>query len=116
MARPLNLHHNRRWTVLCREPRRWQAGLYIPEFTRRKQVDVLEKHNGPELFIGLRGTVTLLLKGDRGPIRERALRPGEALWVDEWHNAYRSPRGASLVVETAGLKSRFMPIPNGGRR
>ncbi len=112
MTRVVRLRSPKRWTVFCQDARNWRAGLYQPEFSSRREVDKLERHDIPELFVHLRGRVSLLLKSGRGPVRELRLKPGEALWVPagEWHNGFRGRGGAALVIEKLGGKTQFMRL------
>lgn len=115
MTRVVRLRSRERWEILCRDRKSWLAGLYQPEFSSRREVDRLERHDVPELFIHLRGRVNLLLKSGRGPVRVRLLKPGEALWVPagEWHNGFRERGGAALVIERPGGKTEFRPLAGG---
>lgn len=99
-----------RWNVLFDEGS-WIMGVYKPEFTRRDEIKELEKHNFPEMFYLVEGEIMLLLKEDKGRLKELALEPGEAVILDCWHNAY-SPdgRGTALVMERKGIKTEFMKI------
>jgi len=100
----------KRWRVLYNEGN-WLCGLYKPEFRRKNEVVILERHNAPELFLLIDGKITLLVKRDRGRLRELKMKKGEVIVLTDWHNAY-SPdaRGEAIVIEKNGVKTTFKSI------
>jgi len=103
----------REWRVLFRDKGKWLLGVYRPKFTARSQISKLEKHAGPELFSLVKGKVNLVLK-EKGRIKEVALRLGEAVVTDTWHNGYRpgGEEGICLVIERDGNPSRYLRLNN----
>jgi len=101
-----------RWEVVFRDSDRWQVGVYVPEYTSIGEVVMLEKHDAPELFYLVKGSIVLVLSSDLREIREVAMEPGRLYVVDEWHNAYRpnGVEGVVLVVERAGVKTEYARI------
>ncbi len=101
-----------RWEVVFREADKWQCGIYVPEFTSIEEITWLEKHDAPELFYLVRGSVVLVLSPDGKEIREVPMREGVIYVVDEWHNAYR-PRGVEgivLVIERVGISTQYLKL------
>lgn len=102
--RELKLKGGKRWEVLFKEGN-WLVGLYCPEHTSKEQVEVLEKHDFPELFYLVEGDVTLLI-GEK--CKEVKLAKNKAVVVEDWHNAYG--KGKVLVVEREGVKTEFKQL------
>jgi len=102
--RELKLRGGKRWEVLFREGN-WLVGLYCPEHASREQVEVLEKHDFPELFYLVEGDVTLLI-GEK--CKEVELTKDKVVVVEDWHNAYG--KGKVLVVEREGVKTEFKQL------
>lgn len=106
------LEREGRWSVIFRDNKRWQCGLYVPEYTSKEQVKCLEKHDGPELFYLVEGEIVLVLSVDGKDIVEVPMERNMVYIVDEWHNAYRpnSVKGISLVIEKTNVKTQFLEI------
>ena len=97
-----------RWRVVFRDSDRWQLGIYVPENEKLEDIEFLEKHDCPELFILVDGRVTLVLSdGDR--LEEVEMEKGKAYVVEAWHNAYRpgGVHGIALVVERPDVKTEY---------
>ena len=106
----VELKQKERWRVFFNEGL-WQAGLYRPEHENIKEIDVLEKHDAPELFYLIRGNIVLVI-GENGKIHEVGMEAEKAYIIEEWHNAYR-PEGAeglALVIERTNIRTEFKPI------
>jgi len=101
-----------RWEVVFRDSDRWQVGVYVPEYTSIGDVVVLEKHDAPELFYLVKGSIVLVLSSDLRGVREVVMEPGRLYVVDEWHNAYRpnGVEGVALVVERTGVRTEYARI------
>ncbi len=84
----------------------------MPEFTSLSEVDYLEKHDAPELFLLLEGKVVLVLSEDGAELREVPMERGKLYVVTEWHNAYRpgNCRGVALVVERTGISTTYKKL------
>jgi len=101
-----------RWEVVFRDSDRWQVGVYVPEYTSIRDVEVMEKHDAPELFYLVKGSIVLVLSNDLREIREVVMEPGRLYVIDEWHNAYRpnGVEGVALVVERTGVRTEYARI------
>jgi len=101
-----------RWEVVFRDSDRWQVGVYVPEYTSIGDIVVLEKHDAPELFYLVKGSIVLVLSSDLRGVREVVMEPGRLYIVDEWHNAYRpnGVEGVALVVERTGVRTEYARI------
>ncbi|MDH5702945.1 MAG: hypothetical protein OEY99_01920, partial [Aigarchaeota archaeon] len=62
-------------------------------------------------FFLMKGKVNLVLK-EKGRIKDVALRMGEAVVTDIWHNGYRpgGEEGICLVIERDGNPSRYLRL------
>ena len=102
----------RRWEVVFRDDGRWQAGIYVPEYTSREEIKQLEKHNVPELFLLISGSIVLVTSIDGEKIIETPMEPGVLYIIDEWHNAYRpgGKEGVALVIEGVDVETVFIDI------
>jgi len=107
---PLQIETN--WKVIFVDDKRWQVGVYVPKFNSIKEVEWLECHDAPELFLLVRGSVVLVTSSDGKGVVETRMEPGIIYIVDEWHNAYRPEglEGVTLVVEKTGIKTEFLNI------
>jgi len=94
---PISLQPDALWTVLARDEGHWRMGVYRPDAAAPEDIDTLERHTCPELFIAVGGRVGLLLADET---RERviALHAGEALLVEDFHNGFRIDECAYFVV------------------
>ena len=105
----IKISPGKRWEVVFRDNDNWQVGIYFPEYTSREQIDVLEKHDAPELFYLVSGRIVLVLSNDLKEIREVEMEPGEIYIVNEWHSAYRpnGENGIALVIEKPSIKTEY---------
>ena len=103
-----------RWQVLCGDSGRWRIGVYSPSKTCREAVEELEWHDCPELFLLLRGSVSLLL-AEAGRTRVLALAPGRPTLVTVPHAGFcpEGPHtGAALVVERDAFRTEYRAVPS----
>lgn len=112
----IDVRTEERWKVVFREGEKWQVGLYSPENTSLEEIKTLEKHDAPELFMLVRGSMVLVVEED-GNLREVPLEYGKLYIVEEWHNAYRpgGKEGVALVVERPDIKTEFKEVRALGR-
>jgi len=108
----IRISPRKRWEVVFRDNDNWQVGIYFPEYTSREQIDVLEKHDAPELFYLVSGRIVLVLSNDLKEIREVEMESGEIYIVNEWHNAYRpnGEKGVAIVIEKVNIKTEFAKL------
>jgi len=106
-----DLKTTERLKVLFRDKNVWLAELYVPEFTHRNEISLLEKHDAPELFYLIDGNVTLVL-GSEDETVDVPLNKNQAIIVETWHNAYRPTGGLGLilVIERDGVKTEFKSV------
>jgi len=99
-----------RWEVVFEENGKWRCGIYVPEYTSKNQVECLEKHNAPELFLLVKGKIVLLLSHDSKEVVEVPMKEEVVYIVDEWHNAYRpnGEEGVALVIERTDIETKFL--------
>jgi hypothetical protein len=97
----LEAEHNIQWHVLCGDKDHWRMGYYSPEASDLNQIEKLEKHTCPELFILMEGEVILVLAVNN-ELRTLKLEKFKPVLVDTWHNAF-CPGGALsgkvLIIE-----------------
>jgi hypothetical protein len=90
------------WQVVCGDADHWRAGLYSPEATCAADVTELEKHTCPELFLLIRGRLTLLLSDGQGGTRELELQQGQPVLIETSHTGFCPDgpfTGTAFVVE-----------------
>jgi hypothetical protein len=111
------------WQVVCGDAGHWRAGIYSPAETCAADCSELERHDCPELFLLLRGRLTLLLFDPAsgslsGPpcgslstgVRELVLEPWRPVLVRAPHNGFcpDGPHtGVALVVERDALVTEY---------
>jgi hypothetical protein len=100
------------WQVLCGDRGHWRCGIYSPELDCFEAVGELERHDCPELFLLLRGRVTLVLSAPHEPrsVRELPLEPGRPVLVTAPHSGYcpDGPHtGAAFVVERDAFDTEY---------
>lgn len=112
MIKRINLSERKRfrWRVLFDEGS-WILGMYRPEYKSRDEISQLEKHDHPELFYLIKGDIILMLKEEKGRLKELPLEAGEAVIIDCWHNGY-SPDGdgTAMVIERKDVKTEFRDL------
>ncbi|MFW5861279.1 MAG: hypothetical protein ACOCWZ_03430 [Spirochaetota bacterium] len=109
----ITLQPDGRWHVPFEDSGSFRVGVYSPEFYSAAQIDVLEKHTCPELFICTGGRMGLLLSED-GYETEIILQPGEAVMVTEHHNGFMVDReGFFIVVEQTAFSTEYIDRKTG---
>ncbi len=104
---PFSLKTNDRWTIIARDEKHWQVGIYHPEFNSPDEISILEKHSCPELFICANAPCGLLLQFNEKEI-QYILNPNEAIVVTEYHNGFKvDPLGYFIVVEQTDFTTEF---------
>lgn len=106
---PLTPISNERWQVLCGDTAHWRVGVYSPSETGLDDVEELETHDCPELFVLMEGELTLVLWED-GALRELPLSVHHPVLVTMPHNGYcpGGPHtGTALVVERDRFTTRY---------
>jgi hypothetical protein len=112
---PLSPTERAVWQVLCGDAGHWRGGLYSPALAGREEVRELERHDCPELFLLLRGRLTLVLADDGadGGARELALEAGRPVLVTAAHGGYcpDGPHtGVAFVVERDSFDTEYRPL------
>lgn len=98
---PLPVPAAKLWHVVCGDSEHWRVGYYSPAASAADQLAELEQHTCPELFVLLRGRLTLLV-AEAGALRELPLEPQVPLLVTAPHSGFcpDGPHGGTaLVVE-----------------
>ena len=106
---PLTPEQNARWQVLCGDRDHWRVGVYMPSESTRAEVVELERHDCPELFLLLSGSLTLVIS-ENGRVRELPLEPGKPVLVTAPHAGYcpgGPSTGAALVVERDSFDTEY---------
>ncbi len=101
-----------RWRVIYKENEKWQCGIYIPENKSLNEIKFVERHNAPELFMLIKGNVTLVIVDEEGNLKEIPMKPEEIYIIATWHNAYRpnGKEGIVLVIERPDIKTEYMSL------
>lgn len=91
----------KKWQVLCGDSKHWRTGIYSPSASNINDIEELEKHSCPELFLLLEGELTLVLEENKKLV-ELKLQKGLPVLVDSFHSGY-CPNGAhtgkAFIVE-----------------
>ena len=99
--RLLHPAESERWQVLCGDTEHWRCGVYSPEVGTPQDIDELEWHDCPELFLLISGRVSLLLRDDDGE-RIVDLEAGKPIHVTCFHAGFCPDgpfTGQALVIE-----------------
>jgi hypothetical protein len=100
------------WQVVCGDAEHWRAGIYSPSATARGQIEELERHDCPELFLLLQGRLSLLI-ADSGGVRELELKEGEPVLVSSPHSGFcpDGPHtGSAFVVERDSFDTVYRKV------
>ena len=106
---PLPWPEGERWSVVCGDRDHWRLGVYSPGETRPDELPELEQHDCPELFVLLRGNLTLLIADSDG-LRELPLQPEVPVLIESPHAGFcpDGPHtGAALVVERDAFDTEY---------
>jgi len=98
---PIIAEMEQRWQVLCGDKSHWRTGIYSPNFSSPEEIEELERHSCPELFLLLDGAVTLLVEENK-ELKKIDLEQGKPVLVKSWHSGYcpNGPHtGRVFVVE-----------------
>jgi len=100
------------WQVLCGDAGHWRCGLYSPEFERLDQIKELERHDCPELFLLVRGQVTVVVQRADG-LTAIPLENGRPVLVRGPHSGYCPDgpgSGTAFVVERDAFETEYRMI------
>ncbi len=106
---PLSPVSGETWQVLCGDTEHWRVGVYSPAETAPGDIEALERHDCPELFLLLSGRVHLLMAID-GELREVPLEPGKPILVTTPHCGFcpDGPHtGTAFVVERDSFDTEY---------
>ncbi|HOE20294.1 MAG: hypothetical protein KBG92_00480 [Spirochaetes bacterium] len=97
-----------RWNVVAQDENMWRVGIYHPEYNSAREIDRLEKHSCPELFICVNGQCGLLLReGNRE--HQLIMNPLEAIMVTSYHNGFKVDNdGFFIVAERTDFTTHFI--------
>ena len=101
-----------RWQVLCGDAGHWRLGVYSPPEITREEIEELEWHDCPELFVLLDGRLSLLLV-EGGRERRVDLEPGRPTLVTAPHTGLcpDGPHtGRALVVERDAFHTEYRTV------
>lgn len=111
MHKLISAKPGKKFQVLAGDKNHWRVGLGSPAFDRRDQITELEKHSCPEMFLLLKGNVTMVMDDGKGE-RELILKPMKPVMVSCWHRSYcpDGPHtGMVLIVERDDIRTVFRP-------
>lgn len=102
-----------RWSVLCGDKDHWRTGFYSPEQNNLSQIDKLEKHSCPELFMLIEGDLTLVIGTKEGCLQAIKLEKHKPILIDTWHNGFcpNGPfTGKAMVVERDNFVTEYKTV------
>lgn len=108
-GRPLDLPASGRWHVVCGDAGHWRMGVYSPTKAAAEEIEELERHDCPELFLLLDGRVSLLI-ADGGAPRVLELEPGRPVLVTAPHDGFCPDgpgTGTALVIERDAFRTDY---------
>lgn len=100
------------WQVVCGDAEHWRAGIYSPSACEPGQIEELERHDCPELFLLLKGRLSLLI-ADGQSVRELELKEGEPVLVCSPHSGFcpDGPHtGSAFVVERDSFDTEYRKV------
>jgi len=106
---PIPWPEGERWKVLCGDRDHWRVGMYSPPESSPDQLPELERHDCPEMFVLIRGNLTLLI-ADGDHVRQQPLELGVPVLVTSPHAGFcpDGPHtGAALVVERDSFDTEY---------
>ena len=115
IVREAPINFDKEWRVIAKDKRSWACGIYAPKGRSITDLKYLERHNCPELFYLISGSVKLVtMKG--GKVKVIRLTRKKAVVVDTWHNGFSDGKrpGAALVVERGQVKTQYLRLPKKG--
>lgn len=110
---PIEWPDGERWNVLCGDSGHWRCGIFSPPESTPSQISELEWHDCPELFLLVRGRVTLVLSDMNGGVTELQLEAGRPVLVSSPHSAYCPDgpfSGTCFVVERDEFDTEYRPV------
>jgi len=111
MIREAPITFAKEWKVIAKDKRSWACGIYVPKSRSIGDLRYLEKHDCPELFYLISGSVKLVTM-DRGKVRVIRLTRKRAVVIDTWHNGFSDSKrlGAALVVERGKVRTQYLKL------
>ncbi len=101
-----------RFNVVCGDEGHWRSGMYTPPETSAAQLEELERHDCPELFLLVKGRLTLVV-ADGARTREIELHSGEPVLVTAPHSGYCPDgpgTGTAFVVERDSFETEYQRV------
>lgn len=104
----LKLEPDSVWKVFTQDTGFWRAGIYKPEHGDIEEINILEKHTCPELFICAGGRMGLLIFDGKNE-HQIDFKPNDAMLVHDYHNGYAIDRdGYFIVVERTSFSTDYI--------
>jgi len=99
------------WKVIAKDKRSWACGIYAPKNRSVGDIRFLEKHDCPELFYLISGSVKLVTMA-HGMVKVIRLKRKKVVVVDTWHNGFSDSKmsGAALVVERGRVRTKYLKL------
>ena len=108
----LTVEHKKTWQVLCGDSNHWRTGIYSPSTSSVDEIQELENHSCPELFLLTEGELTLVIEGKNG-LKKLKLEKGKPVFIDTWHSGYcpKGPyTGKAFVVERTEFITEYKSV------
>ena len=109
---PLDAEAGLRWQVLCGDPHQWRLGVYSPAKASLEEVEELEHHSCPELFLLVQGRLCLVMAIE-GELRTVELEPERPVLVTAPHTGFcpDGPHtGRAVVVEQDEFSTTYESV------
>jgi len=107
MNEKMKITAENRWNVIFEDSGQWRVGIYKPESNNYEDINQMEKHSCPELFICTEGDMGLLIETN-GKEEVIYLKPQEAIMVDDFHNGFTiDQKGYFIVVEQTDFQTEY---------
>lgn len=109
---PLDHEAGAVWQVLCGDEDHWRVGMYSPALSSIDEVEELELHDCPELFLLISGRMTLVLHLE-GEVRCLELEAQRPVLVTGPHTGFcpDGPHtGTAFVVERDEFETEYRTV------